>query len=34
MSNITTETYAEKLYEELYDKHYREVGRLQMMLGI
>ena len=27
MSNITTETYADKLYEELYDKHYREVGK-------
>ena len=27
MSNITTETYADKLYEELYDKHYEEVGK-------
>ena len=27
MSNIITETYAWKLYEELYDKHYEEVGK-------
>ena len=27
MSNITTETYADKLYEELYEKHYKEVGK-------
>jgi uncharacterized Ntn-hydrolase superfamily protein len=27
MSNIITETYADKLYEELYEKHYEEVGK-------
>ena len=27
MSNIITETYADKLYEELYDKHYAEVSK-------
>ena len=27
MSNIITETYANKLYEELNDKHYEEVGK-------
>ena len=27
MSNIITETYADKLYEELYDKHYEELSK-------
>jgi len=27
MSNVTTQTYIDKLYEELYDKHYKEVGK-------
>ncbi len=27
MSNIRTETYAWKLYEELYDKHYKELSK-------
>ena len=27
MSNIITETYADKLYEELYEKYYKEVGK-------
>ena len=27
MSNIITETYADKLYEELYEKYYEEVGK-------
>ena len=27
MSNIITETYADKLYEELYEKHYQELSK-------
>lgn len=27
MSNIITETYADKLYEERYEKHYQELGK-------
>ena len=27
MSNVTTQTYIDNLYEELYEKHYEEVGK-------
>ena len=27
MSNITNENYIQKLYEDLYEKHYQEVGK-------
>ena len=27
MSNIRTETYADKLYEERYEKHYQELSK-------
>ena len=27
MSNTITETYADKLYEERYEKHYQELGK-------
>ena len=27
MSNVTMQTYMDKLYEELYEKYYEEVGK-------
>jgi nucleosome binding factor SPN SPT16 subunit len=27
MSNVTMQTYIDKLYEELYEKYYEEVGK-------
>ena len=27
MSNVTMQTYMDKLYEELYEKYYKEVGK-------
>ena len=33
MSNIITETYADKLYEKQYEKHYQELSKTSDDVG-